>query len=70
MASASPRIRRTIRFNTHSIVDGKAQFLFAAEVAFRRLDRDMSKQKLDLIQLPTCKMAEPSATPAVMPNAA
>jgi hypothetical protein len=60
MASASPRIRRTIRFNTHSIVDGKAQFLFAAEVAFRRLDRGMPKQKLDLIQLSTCKMAEPS----------
>src|SRR6516162_11531895 len=62
--SASPRIRRIIRFNAHSIVDGKAQFLLAAEVAFRRLDRDMSKQKLDLIQLPTSKMAEPRATSA------
>ena len=54
--SESTRIRRIIRFNAHSIVDGKAQFLLAAEVAFRRLDRDMSEQKLD-------KMAEPSATP-------
>src|SRR5262249_5732045 len=44
--------------------DGKAQFLFAAQVPFRRLDRDMSKEKLDLVQLATGKMAEPRATAA------
>ena len=48
----------------HSVVDGKAQFLLAAEVPFRRLDRDVSKQKLDLVQLATGKMAEPRAAAA------
>ena len=52
------------QFDAHSVVDGKAQFLLAAEVPFRRLDRDVSKQKLDLVQLATGKMAEPRAAAA------
>ena len=55
------RSRRTVRFDAHSVVDGKTQFLLAAEVTFRRLDRDVSKQKLDLVQFATGKMAEPRA---------
>ena len=55
------------RFDAHSVVDGTAQFLLAAEVSFRRLDRDVSKQKLDLVQLATGKMAEPrAAAPKIM----
>src|SRR5713101_9076950 len=61
------RSRRLVRFDAHSVVDGKAQFLLAAEVPFRRLDRDVSKQKLDLVQLTTGKMAEPrAAAPKIM----
>jgi hypothetical protein len=67
---ASLRSRRIIRFNAHSVVDGRAQSLLAAEVAFCRLDREVSKQKLDLIQLPTGKMAEPRAVPTHMPHSA
>ena len=59
-----------VRFDAHLVVDGKAQFLLAAEVTFRRLDRDVSKQKLNLVQFATGKMAEPRAAAAVMPRAA
>jgi hypothetical protein len=41
----------------------KSPFGFLGEVSFRRLDRDVAEQKLDLIQLPTGKMAEPRAAP-------
>jgi hypothetical protein len=64
------RSRWIARFDAYSVVDGKAQFLLAAEVAFRRLDRDVSKQKLDLVQLATGKMAEPRAAVPAMPHAA
>jgi len=40
------RSRRIVWFDAHPVVDGKAQFLFAAQVPFRRLDRDMSKEEL------------------------
>ena len=61
------RSRRIVQLDAHSVVDGKSQFLLAAEVLFRRLDRDVSKQKLDLVQLATGKMAEPrAAAPKVM----
>jgi hypothetical protein len=62
--------RWIVRFDAHSVVDGKAQFLLAAEVPFRRLDRDVSKQKLDLVQLATGKMAESRAAAPIMPHAA
>jgi len=52
---------RVLRFDAHSIVDGKAQILLAAEVAFRGLDQDVSKQELDLIQLAASNLAEPRA---------
>ena len=55
------RQRTIVRLDAHSVIDGKAQFLLAAEVPFRRLDRDVSKQKLDLVQLTSGKMAEPRA---------
>jgi hypothetical protein len=64
------RSRWIVRFDAHSIVDGKAQFLLAAEVPFRRLDRDVSKQKLDLVQLATETMAESRAAASIMPHAA
>jgi len=60
-AQPLPRSRRVVGFDAHPVVDGKAQSLFAAQVPFRRLGRDMSKKKLDLVQLATGKMAEPRA---------
>jgi hypothetical protein len=61
------RNRWIARFDAHSVVDGKAQFLLTAKVPFRRLDRDVSKQKLDLVQLATGKMSEPrAAAPKIM----
>ena len=35
-------------------------------ISFGRLDRDVSKQKLDLVQLATGKMAEPRAASTIM----
>ena len=61
----SPLLRscRVLRFDAHSVVDGEPQFLLATEVTFRRLDGNMSKQELDLIEFAAHKMAEPRATP-------
>jgi hypothetical protein len=45
----------------------KRNFCLQPEVLFRRLNRDVSKQKLDLVQLATGKMAEPrAAAPKIM----
>src|SRR6202011_1341670 len=49
------RNRWIARLDAHSVVDGKAQFLLAAEVPFCCLDRDVSEQKLDLVQLATAR---------------
>jgi hypothetical protein len=46
------------------IVDGMAQVLFAAEIAFRRLHGCMAQQELDLFQLTTAAVAELGASPA------
>jgi hypothetical protein len=42
-----------VRFKSHSVVHGAAQLLLASQVTRRRLDRDMAKQKLDLIKFST-----------------
>jgi hypothetical protein len=42
------RTRWITGFDAHSVIEGKAQFLLAAEVPFRRLDQDVSKRRLDL----------------------
>jgi hypothetical protein len=54
---------RILRLDAHPVVDGESQFLLATEVTFGRLDGDVSKQKLDLIQFAARKMAEPRAAP-------
>ena len=38
-----------------------AEFLFAPEVTFGRLDRSVAQEKLDLLQLATRQMAEAGA---------
>ena len=45
------------------VVDGMAQSLLAAEVAFRGLHRNVAQQELDLFEFPSCFMAQPCAAP-------
>jgi hypothetical protein len=49
------------RLDAERVVDGAAQFPFAPEVPFRRLDRHVSKEELDLIQLAAREVVESSA---------
>ncbi|HEV2381014.1 MAG TPA: hypothetical protein VG206_14635 [Terriglobia bacterium] len=44
---------------TDPVVDGAAQLLLAPEVTLGGLDRDVTEQKLDLIQLAAGSTAEP-----------
>ena len=52
------------RLQSNSIVDGVAESLFAAQVAFRGLYRNVPQQKLNLLQLPASLMAQTGACPA------
>lgn len=40
------------------VIDGDAQFLFAAEVLFGRLHADVSKKELDLLQFASRNVAQ------------
>jgi hypothetical protein len=51
-------------------MDGVAESLLAAQVAFRRLYRNVSQQKLNLLQFPASLMAKTGACPTLMPHAA
>ena len=44
------------------VVNGVTEFLFAAKVAFRRLHRGVTQEKLDLFQFPSCKVTRGTAT--------
>jgi hypothetical protein len=46
------------------VVHSVTEFLFAAQVAFRRLYRNVAQEKLDLFQFATCKMAQTCASAA------
>jgi len=50
--------------NPDLVVNGGSNPLLAAEVPFRGLDRDMPKEKLDLLQFAAGRVAEPGASPA------
>ena len=47
-----------------SVIHSVTEFLFAAQVAFRRLNGDVPQEKLDLFQFATCKMAQTCASAA------
>jgi hypothetical protein len=57
-------------FQTNSIIDCVAESLFAAQVAFRRLYRNVSQLKLNLLQFAASLMAQTGACPTHMPHAA
>ena len=56
MRSADP-----IGFDSDFVVDGALQPLFATQVSFRGLNRNVPEQELDLIQFTARQMAEPGA---------
>ena len=49
------------------IVYRMSEILFAAEIAFRRLDRCVSQQELNLFQLSSAVVTQLRTGPAVMP---
>src|SRR5262245_45576157 len=49
---------RGVRFDSQAVVYGAPQLLLASKVALRRLDRDMTQKKLDLVQFSTSEVAE------------
>src|SRR6266436_479356 len=53
-----------IRLDANAIVDGRSNPLFAPKVAFGRLHRNVPQKKLDLLQLASRGMAEPSTGPS------
>ena len=49
---------RRVRSEVKKIVHRMSEILFAAEIAFRRLDRCMPQQELNLLQLATARVAQ------------
>jgi hypothetical protein len=58
------------RLQPNPIIDSVAESLLAAQVAFSRLYRNVSQQKLNLFQFPASLMAQTGACPTIMPHAA
>jgi hypothetical protein len=57
-------------FKTEFVIHRVSQFLFAAKVAFGGLNRRVSKQKLDLLQLSAGQMTETGTSTATISHAA
>jgi hypothetical protein len=57
-----------VRFQPDLVVDSVVEALFASQVPFRRLHRDVPQKELNLLQFTTGLMAKPGASPAAMPN--
>ena len=53
-----------IRFNSHSVVHGGPKLLLASEVTLRRLNGYVAKQKPDLVEFSTSKVAQAGARAA------
>jgi hypothetical protein len=51
------RLRAALRLNTELVVDGATQPLLASEVTFRRLNRNVLKQELNLVEFSAGNMA-------------
>src|SRR5579864_7899065 len=59
----NPAPNSRIRLDANPIIDGGSNSLLAAQVAFGGLHRNVPQEKLDLLQLPSRSMAEPSTGP-------
>lgn len=53
-----------VRFQPDLVVDGVVETLFASQVPLRRLHRDVSQKKLNLLQFTTSLMTKAGASPA------
>src|SRR6266498_2692924 len=53
-----------LRLDAHPVIDSLAELLLASEVALGGLDRDVPKQKLNLIQFAAGKVTQPCASTA------
>jgi hypothetical protein len=53
-------LRSGIRLNTDRIINGISKPLLASQISLRRLDADVPEQELDLFQLATTLVAQPS----------
>ncbi len=51
-------LRLHVRSEVNKIVDRMSEILFAAEIAFRRLDGGMTQQELNLLKLATARVAQ------------
>jgi hypothetical protein len=51
-------MRPPVRSEVKKIIHWMSEILFAAEIAFRRLDRGMPQQELNLLQLATARVAQ------------
>jgi hypothetical protein len=62
-SSAREELRRSSyrRIQSDSVVHGIVESLLASEVPLRRLDGNVSKEDLDLLQLSACLVAEACA---------
>ena len=60
-SSVPVRSHGGVGFEPHRVVHGAPQLLRAAEIAFRRLNRDMPEEKLDLIEFAACEVTETGA---------
>ena len=58
------RLPLPIRSEVEKVVYWMPEILFAAEIAFRRLDRCMSQQELNLLQFTTTVVTQLRACPA------
>jgi hypothetical protein len=59
-------MRPPVRSEVKEIVHRMAEILFAAEIAFRRLDGCMPQQELNLLKLATAGVTQFSIAPQVM----
>jgi hypothetical protein len=63
-------LRLHVRSEVKKIIDRMSEILFAAEIAFRRLNGCMPQQELNLLQLTTAAVAQLRTGSALMPHAA
>ena len=63
-------MRPAVRSEVEKVIYRMSEILFAAEIAFRRLDGCMAQQELNLLQLATAVMTQLRTGPPLMPHAA
>src|SRR5690349_14434407 len=60
----------SLRFDADFVVHGESELLLATEVIFRRLDRYVAEEELDLVEVAASQMTETRTCAPKMPHAA